>query len=199
MRRILAALALAALWMLFAGILSGRIHAQEALAPEVTAALERAILSELELPAVRPDGTHWYVASCRRAHGGCPARARRMARLFVHSGGRWGVNPWTLAAIAMHESGGNPDVVGRHGELGVMQLHPRNRYGRIAARVCAEVPRACAAAIIDGGAQLLASAIRRCGDERGGLSMYNSGSCDRRLVYADRIVARRERMRGGDS
>jgi len=195
-------------------------------AAEPGLSLEQAILAALELPHRRPDGSACYARHCRSAVGGCPARARRMALYFMQSATRHGVDAWTLAAIAMHESGGNPNAVGAHGELGLCQLHPRTRHGAMhesggnpnavgahgelglcqlhprtrhgamAARICDTQPRACAAAIIDGAAQLLASAIRRCGDEAHGLSAYNSGSCDRRLVYAERIFARRDRMRG---
>lgn len=158
--------------------------------------LEAAILDALTLGYRQRDGAPIYSYHCREAVGGCPAQARRMTQLFESSGRRHGVDPWLLAAIALRESGGNPNAIGARGELGLMQLHPRGRFGQIAARICDTTPRACAAAIIDGAAQLLASAIRRCGDEAHGLSAYNSGNCDTRLVYAERVFARRDRLRG---
>jgi hypothetical protein len=157
-----------------------------------TAALTSVLLEHFRL------GSGHYVLHCRRAHGGCEARARRMAALFVRAGRDHDVDAWLLAAIALRESGGNPDAIGARGEIGLMQLHPQSRAGRLAAQLCAETPAHCPAIQIDGAARVLRASIDTCGSVDGALARYNSGACDseRGAAYARAVLARLERLRG---
>lgn len=141
--------------------------------------IARALLEHVRLPSGH------YVAHCRSAHGGCEARMRRTAELFVRSGFDHRIDPWLLAAIALRESG----------EAGLMQLHPRSRAGREAAERCAASPRACPAIQVDAAARLLRASIDRCGSEALALGAYNTGRCEEN-AYARAVLARRDRMRG---
>ena len=153
--------------------------------------IRAAVLAHMRL------GSGHYIVHCRRAFGGCEARARRMADLFVRAGHDHDVDPWLLVAIALRESGGNPDAVGQRGELGLMQLHPESRAGRLAARLCDESPRECPAILVDGAARVLRASIDRCETVERGLAMYNGGRCDSEhgAVYARSVLARLERIR----
>jgi hypothetical protein len=154
-----------------------------------TAALTSVLVEHFRL------GSGHFVLHCRRAHGGCEARARRMAALFVHAGRDHDVDPWLLTAIALRESGGNPDAIGARGEAGLMQLHPQSRAGRLAAQLCAETPAHCPAIQIDGAARVLRASIDACGSEAAALGRYNTGRCGEN-AYAVSVLARRDRMRG---
>lgn len=155
-----------------------------------TAALTSALLAHLTL------GSGHAVAHCRRAYGGCAARARRMADLFIRAARDHDVDVWLLVALATRESGLNPDAVGARGELGLMQLHPQSRAGRLAARLCAETPRHCPAILVDGAARVLRASIDRCGDVERGLVLYHTGRCGEPDAYVRSVIARRDRMRG---
>lgn len=160
------------------------------------ASLERALLEQVTIG--HRDTTPVYVQHCRRARGGCAQRMHEIAALIDRAGAEHHVDPWLLAAIAMRESGGNPDARGSHGELGLMQLHPRSRHGAYAARRCAAAPDECTAIVVDVAAALMARSIERCGSEALGLGRYNSGRCEE-TAYARAVMARRERMRRGDA
>lgn len=135
-----------------------------------------------------------YVRHCRRAEGGCRARAERLAELFLEAGERYGVDPWLLAAMAAKESGMDSSAVGRVGELGLMQLHPRSPWGRRALRrVRAGEP--ADAVVVDEAAALLAAAIARCTEIDAALGAYNSGRCGPNR-YAERVLRIRAAMEG---
>lgn len=189
-RRLTAVLVLAALLAGYAIVLR-TARAQE----PSSSLLTRAIVSHFELAWTRADGSHPFVAHCRRAHGGCAARARRMAEHFERAGARHDVDPWLLAAIALQESGGNPDAVGTRGEWSLMQLLPGSAHERVVRRLCDENPSECTAITIDGAARLVRSAIDRCGSEGAALGMYNRGVCGE-TDYSIAVLARRARMRG---
>jgi hypothetical protein len=188
-RPIVGTLVVIALLALYAVVLRGRLEAQEP-----RGALERALLVHVRLGFVRADGSHTYVLHCRRAHGGCEARVRRMAAMFERAAFDHHVDAWLLAAIAMRESGGNPDAIGARNEFGLMQLHPGSRHGRFAAELCRARPRECSIIVVDAAARLLRSAIERCGDEASALGLYNSGRCGV-TEYSRSVLARREALR----
>src|SRR5574341_81211 len=139
------ALAPFGLLALFALDLHGDLAAQDSRPREIEAAL----LAHLTL------GSGHHVRHCRGAFGGCRARVRRMAALFVRAGRDHQIDPWLLAALSLRESGGNPDAIGARGELGLMQLNPRSRAGTLAARLCSEHPRECPSILVDGAARVL--------------------------------------------
>lgn len=164
-------------------------HAQPS-STTAQSAIERALLDHLRLERGA------YVLHCRRAHGGCAARVRRMAAIFVRAGAAHDIDPWLLVALALRESGGNPDAIGARGERGLMQLHPGSRAGRDAARLCRVRPDACSAILVDGAARVLRASIDRCGSVESGLVRYRTGHCGEPDAYARSVLARRDRLRG---
>lgn len=159
-------------------------------------AIEDVLVEHLSLDFIRADGSRTYVVHCRAAHGGCGARARRMAALFVRAGTAHHLDPWLLVALAIRESGANPDAVGARGELGLLQLHPESRAGRLATRLCAESPGECPWILVDAASRVLRASIDRCGDEGRGLVRYHGGRCGEPDAYARSVLARRDRLRG---
>lgn len=176
----LAAYALLSLGAVFSNPHTG--HCQE----RSDAELARAIEERLTI-GVRVDGTRVHIRHCRRAPGGCEARSRRLAELFVGAGARHGVDPFLLAAIALKESGLDSRAVGAAGELGLMQLHPRSPWGRRARARCAAAAAECDAIVVDEAAALLARALADCGELGEALGMYNSGGCGANR-YAERVL-----------
>lgn len=184
-------------WLVFPWlVLAGHTCSSHAQPPaDVAGELERA-LEERMLIGVRVDGERIHVRHCRRAPGGCEARARRLARLFVDAGARHRVDAVVLAAIALKESGLDSRAVGRAGELGLMQLHPRSPWGARARARCAAGGEACDRVVVDEAAALLATAIARCAELDRALAMYNTGRCrsDRGALYARRVLRIRDEI-----
>lgn len=176
------------------GSAGGADPAEEGLATRAAAGGDTAALTSALLEHFRLGSGH-YVRHCRRAYGGCEARARRMAALFVQAGGRYRLDPFLLAAIALRESGGNPDAVGHLGEVGLMQLNPSSRAGMAAIRLCAEHPRDCQQIQIAAACGVLRASLDACGSLGAALGRYHSGRCGED-AYARSVLARRDRMRG---
>lgn len=147
--------------------------------------LAAAIEARMQLPG------GGFVRHCRRAPGGCEARAQRLAALFTAAGERHSVDPWLLAAMSVKESGLDSSARGAVGELGLMQLHPRSPWGRRAHARCRSED--CDAAVVDEAAGLLAAAIARCGELGAALGAYNTGRCGPN-GYARRVLAIRASM-----
>jgi hypothetical protein len=129
-----------------------------------------------------------YIAHCRSAPGGCERRVATLSHLIVRACRRHGIDPWLLAAMAVRESGLNPDARGAMGELGVLQLHPYSAPGIRARMVCKRAPSDCTAAVVDEGAAHLASKLRQCGDIESALTAYNSRSGCGPSDYANRVM-----------
>jgi Transglycosylase SLT domain len=140
---------------------------------------------------------------CRRASEGCDRRLYEFAQYLNDAGERYGIDPWLLAAMAFRESGLNPFAVGAVGELGILQLHPRNPGSKHLRFIrdewyrqrCHREPGACQREIVERAAAMLAESLRRCGgDLDEALGMYNTGHCGGNTRYAQRIMTERERM-----
>jgi hypothetical protein len=140
---------------------------------------------------------------CRRASEGCDRRLLEFAQYLNDAGERNGIDPWVLAAMAFRESGLNPWAVGAVGELGILQLHPKNRGSKGLRFMrdewyrqrCRKEPGACQREIVERAAAMLAASLEKCGgDLDQALGMYNTGRCGGSSRYADRIMAERERL-----
>jgi len=149
----------------------------------------------------RPDGTSVHIGHCRFAPRGCRARIEQLATWIYESGEEEGVDPWILAAIAFRESGLNPWAVGRAGERGIIQLHPRGHEGSHSRFVrdeayrerCRRLDGACQKEVLAAGARLLARSIRMCGGNvAAGLSGYNAGTCGGAPEYGRRVLHERD-------
>jgi len=188
-------------WLSLAGIvllawlvLRGWAGAQEPIAVVVEAdALAGALEHELAVWE-RRDGSIVYVAHCRSAPGGCEARVRSIAVELVRAARAHRVDPWLLAAMALRESGLNPEAVGAIGEVGVLQLHPRSAHGQRARAACRRAPGRCGAAVIWIAAEHLAAVQAICGSEGAALGAYNRGECGE-TTYSRRVLRRRDGLR----
>jgi membrane-bound lytic murein transglycosylase MltF len=137
---------------------------------------------------------HTYIAHCRRAKGGCEQRVNELAVLLTHAAERYELDPYLLAALAIRESGLNPDAKGAVGELGLMQLHPYSAPGVRARWVCKRAPRDCTRAVVFEAAAHLRTQLRRCGGLEYALTAYNCGTCGS-SDYARRVVREWEALR----
>lgn len=52
------------------------------------------------------------------------AHSERIARTLIEEANRYSMDPLFLMAVIRHESRFNPDALGRHGEIGLMQIKP---------------------------------------------------------------------------
>lgn len=155
-------------------------------------ALARALRSSVDVASGRDPVRH-----CRQGVRGwerCDERLEAFAAAFVASGRRHRVPPVVLAAIAVGESGLNPEATGRAGEIGIMQLHPHG-VGRSLARATCSSSRvdACQAAVVELAAEHLAAWRARCSSDLEALGAYNRGRCGS-TPYAERVVARARRL-----
>lgn len=138
-----------------------------------------------------------HVGHCRRAPKGCRARLEAFATYFVEAGDAHGVDPWLLAAAALRESGMNPFAVGRAGEVGILQMHPRNKHARRLRFVrdpkyrkrCEREVGACQRELVDEAAGVMSRSIEICGDVETGLGMYNTGRCTDAVWYVRAVDA----------
>lgn len=152
----------------------------------------------------RKKGASIPIYHCRQAREGCDRRLTEFAHYLIDAGEKNGVDPWLLAAMAFRESGMNPFVVGAVGELGILQLHPKNkrvqnvrfvRDSSYRAR-CRNQPGACQREVVDRAAEILARSMEMCGgDLNSALGLYNSGKCGGNQKYADRILVERDRLK----
>ncbi|MDW8362853.1 MAG: transglycosylase SLT domain-containing protein [Myxococcales bacterium] len=168
---------------------------------ETARLLARALEERIAVWGTR-GGRILHARHCRAASEGCRARLALFARWIAGAARAHGVDPWLLAAIAVRESGLDPFAVGRDGEHGIVQLHPRGvgrgvRFvasERYRAR-CSRAAGACQQEVLDVGARHLADAIAGCGgDPVAGLGAYNSGRCGP-TRYVVRVLLERRRLR----
>lgn len=140
---------------------------------------------------------------CRRASEGCDARLLEFARYLKDAGDRYDIDPWLLAAMAFRESGLNPFAIGAVGEVGILQLHPKNPRSKGVRFVrdpwyrvrCKKQPGACQREVVERAAQLLARSLEKCGgDLESALGMYNSGRCRPNTRYSARVLGERLAM-----
>ena len=192
--------------------LAPRCHAQDGAAltcpgprdPD-TLALSAALRARLRLPGV-PGGRRWYVAHCRAAPGGCEARVGRFAGYIVEAGRLERLDPWLLAALAVHESALSPAAESRppFRARGILQLHPRSRASvgvrfvrgsRAYRRACLLQPGACQLPVVLAGARYLREVTDWCGgDAILGLGAYGTGRCEP-IAAAAAVLRERARLR----
>jgi hypothetical protein len=136
----------------------------------------------------------------------CDRRLHAFAAFFVAASDDEGVSEWTLAAMAIRESGLNPMAQGAIGEGGLMQLHPRGIGARVpfvrserVRRICARQAGACQRDIVRIGAHHLGEWLMRCGGLAAALGGYNRGRCGE-TDYSRRVLATEARLRaeGGE-
>jgi hypothetical protein len=159
-------------------------------------------LRERLLVRTRRDGERIYAAHCEGAPSGCFARIEALAALLEEAAVRHDLDPYLLAALAVRESMLDPQALGRNGEAGILQLHPRGA-GRGVPFVededlrerCEGETDGCQGPIVERGAATLAESIERCGSIRSGLGRYASGRCRDDLRHIDAVLEEQERLR----
>lgn len=150
-----------------------------------------------------PSGRTVEVGHCRGAVNGCMARIQIWSEWIEDAATHYGVDKWTLAAMALVESGMNPNAVGSIGERGIMQLHPRGpgRHIRYVTseryrNTCMHRVGMCQQEVIEKAAETLSKGIRVCGSIHDGLGYYNSGKCQD-TAYAKRVISQAMRLQDG--
>jgi soluble lytic murein transglycosylase-like protein len=152
----------------------------------------------------RRSGASIPIYHCRQAREGCDRRLTEFAHYLIDAGEKNGIDPWLLAAMAFRESGMNPFAVGAVGELGILQLHPKNPKVKSVRFVrdqyyrqrCRKQPGACQREVVDRAAEILARSLAMCGgDLYLALGAYNTGKCGGNRTYADRIIVERDALK----
>jgi hypothetical protein len=152
----------------------------------------------------RRSGSSIPIYHCRQAREGCERRLSEFAHYLIAAGEKNGVDPWLLAAMAFRESGMNPFAVGAVGELGILQLHPKNPRVKTVRFVrdqfyrqrCRKELGACQREVVDRAAEILARSMEKCGGDLNlALGAYNTGKCGGNQKYADRILVERDRLK----
>lgn len=166
--------------------------------------LQRAIRFRVSVHTNKRTGNTIPVYHCRQAREGCDRRLLEFAHYLVDAGERNGIDPWLLAAMAFRESGMNPFAVGNVGELGILQLHPKNPRVRSVRFVrdqfyrqkCRKEAGACQAEVVDRAAEILARSMAMCGGDLNlALGAYNTGKCGGNTRYAERILSERDALK----
>ncbi len=166
--------------------------------------LQQAMRVRVAVHKNKRSGRSIPIYHCRQAREGCDQRLTEFAHYLVDAGAKNGIDPWLLAAMAFRESGMNPFVVGAVGELGILQLHPKNprvksvRFIRDAyyRNRCRKEAGACQREVVDRAAEILARSLALCdNDLYRALGMYNSGKCGGSKTYADRILYERDKLK----
>jgi soluble lytic murein transglycosylase-like protein len=170
-----------------------------------TPLLQQALRFRVTINTNHRTGFMTAASHCRHASEGCDRRLLEFARYLKDAGEANGIDPWLLAAMAFRESGLNPFAVGGVGELGILQLHPRNARSRGVRFIrdewyrhrCQREPGACQREVVDRAAQLLAQSLRQCGGNLdAALAMYNTGRCDGgNGSYAQRVRGEMEKLK----
>lgn len=139
------------------------------------------------------EGQPVMVGHCRSAKDGCERRIAQYVDWLSAAAQKHGVDVWTTAAMAVRESGLNPDSVGAAGEFGVMQLHPKSPWGRVAKARC-RTADSCTEVVMDVATELVARYQRLCSTPSKALGAYNSGACVDNS-YAQRVLKEREKLK----
>lgn len=109
------------------------------------------------------------------------------------AGQRVGIDPLLILAVMAVESRFNPLAESHMGAKGLMQIIPRFHLEKLA-------PFGGAAAVLDPdanvqvGARILKEYIRLGGSLESGLLLYNGSSDDAEAVYAQKVMAERQRL-----
>jgi soluble lytic murein transglycosylase-like protein len=109
------------------------------------------------------------------------------------AGQRVGVDPLLILAVMAVESSFNPYAESHMGAKGLMQIIPRFHLDKLA-------PFGGPAAALDPdanvhvGAKILKEYIRMAGSLESGLLLYNGSAADAEAVYAQKVMAERQRI-----
>lgn len=126
----------------------------------------------------RPDGTPVYAKFCREMPRGCERYVWQTLVHMMHYADYYGPDVELIAAIALHETRFNRYAIGPIGEVGIMQLNPRARWGKEAIAHCSRYIINCHREQIRIAVRTLTGTIESCGwDVPLALGRYNTGRC----------------------
>jgi Transglycosylase SLT domain len=171
--------------------------------PGLPALLQKAMRARISISTNRVTGQSIPAFHCRHAKEGCEQRLAKFAEYLAQAGTNAGVDPWILTAMAFRESGFNPFAMGSLGELGILQLHPKNPRSKHVRFIhdqwyrkrCQREVGACQQEVVERAAQLLARSVEQCGgDLKDALGSYNTGRCGGNSRYAKRILGERKAL-----
>ncbi len=134
----------------------------------------------------RKDNVPVLNPSCRYARGGCEARINALVKYIVDVSYDLYLDPWLMAAIAMHESTYNPYALGPVGERGFFQINPNTPLGKRTKFVrsrryrnrCLKKIGNCQYEIAQAAAIHLYRDFKKCNEHPDrALTAYNTGRC----------------------
>lgn len=110
-----------------------------------------------------------------RAPLGAMHRAESLAVTFAAAADKHGVGVSLLTSLAYWESGFDADAVSSVGAFGELQLLPKYHWD--IRGFCRRHPERCGIAVIDRGAEVLATYKRRCKTDGAAIQGYRLGHC----------------------
>lgn len=113
----------------------------------------------------------------------CEMHIREYASQIMKYSLEFNLDPWLMAAIALHESNYNAFLKGSKGEMGLFQLHPYSPWGKKSFFVknktyrndCKAVRGHCQVEVVGIAAELLRSLLDTSGSLEKALTSYNTG------------------------
>lgn len=117
-------------------------------------------------------------------HARAPARCKKAQKIVPHVvkwSNFYNLDPLLVSTIITFESSWRPDVIGRRGEVGLMQILPQS--------ICSFGQKIeTSEDQIRTGARCLRLSLDQCQDLRGGLTMYASGRCTTENISLKRKI-----------
>jgi len=178
---------------------------------QVQSEMKDAVMQHLFHCVRRSDHQGILNKACYHAYGGCNRRIDALTTYIVNIAYDLHLDPWLLAAIAMHESTFNPFAVGDIGERGYFQLNPHNGIGKRVKFVksahyrkkCKKKIGNCQLEVAKAAAIHLYKDFKRCGGNRAkALTAYNVGRCTLRSgrprwEYVNKVMGLRASLESG--
>lgn len=158
--------------------------------------LTQIILDELTIWTRPANDERVYVRFCRNLRHGCEREIATYINYIFDVAYEQDVDPWLLVALAWHESRFNAFAESPAGAFGIFQFLRRGAWSRglpfVRSRWYRERCRtelgSCQYSSVRQAVFWITESIAHCGSVRGGLRMYNSGSCHGPRRYASAIL-----------
>lgn len=150
-----------------------------------------------------PNGDPVYGKACRRQQGGCEEHIAWAVQTIDYYSTLNRLGPELAAAVAFHETRYSVTATSSIGAWGILQLHPKSKWGRSVAKACRalRVPRThrlCQELVIAEGVALLARCVDKCGSVPEALGLYSSGKCVSN-GYARQVLRVKKELEGEDN
>lgn len=179
----------------------------------VQAMMRESVMRHLYHCIRRKDRTGALAKHCANAPGGCQMQIDLLTTYIVDVAYDLQLDPWLLAAIALHESTFNPRALGyARNERGYFQINPYTPLGRRTKFVsnaryrkhCFSVRGQCQREVAQAAAIHLIRDFKRCdGNLAKSLTAYNTGGCTvkgtgkPRYTYVNKVLRNRKSLLAG--